>query len=111
MLYISSLVYINLYAFNQFDFANVNYYRTSPSTFRILIYSLLSFINLYYVADYLIRKNIKQIKNIEKAFSKHILKIYITHPLIVTASSNILYLWIQKTGSNILGLKSKKGVK
>lgn len=89
ILYIISLIYINLYTFNS---ATINYYKTSPSTFRILIYSILSFINLYYIADYLTKKNIKQIQTIEKAFSKHILKIYITHPLIVTASSNILFL-------------------
>lgn len=90
--YILSFTYINLYTFNKLNFTKVNYYRSSPSTFRILIYSVLSLVVLYYIADYLVKKNNKKILRIAKIFSNHTLNIYITHPIVISISSILMFL-------------------
>ncbi|WP_297518549.1 acyltransferase [uncultured Clostridium sp.] len=87
-----SLIYINLYTFNKFDFTAVNYYRSSPSSFRILIYSILSIIVLYYIANFIVQKDNFKILLRIKRFSKYILQIYITHPIIITFSTFLMPL-------------------
>ncbi|MGL4452955.1 MAG: acyltransferase [Sarcina sp.] len=89
--YILSFTYINIYTFDKFDFSKVNYIRSSPSSFRILIYSLLSMVVLYYITDYISKKNNKKLLRVSKIFSNHILNIYITHPIIINISSGLMF--------------------
>ncbi|MGL4654851.1 MAG: acyltransferase [Sarcina sp.] len=99
-LYAISFIYINLYTFNRFNFTSVNYYRTSPSSFRVLIYSLLSIIVLYYLADYLLNKHTLRTSSLIKTYSSQILNVYITHPIIIRISSSFMFL-IQPLSHNL----------
>ncbi|MGL4991142.1 MAG: acyltransferase family protein [Sarcina sp.] len=95
-IFIIDFIYIIYYTTDKFNFINVNYYRSSPSSFNILIYSLLSFMVLYYTADKLIQKDILILTHLIDIFSNYILFIYILHPILISISYLILLL------SNIL---------
>ena len=88
--FIGQIIYINLYTFNGLESIKVNYHRSSPSSFRILILSLLSIIVLYYIADLIVKKDNLKIFALIKTFSKYTLTIYITHPIIVDLSNLVM---------------------
>ena len=90
--FIAQIIYINLYTFQAFKTDTVNYYRSSPSSFKVLILSLLSLIVLYYIADLIVKKDNFKIFALIKVFSKYTLVIYITHPIIIGISNLIMGL-------------------
>lgn len=89
-LFVIDLLYINIYTFKPFNFDAINYYKSSPSSFKILIYSVLSFIVLYYIASAIVKMDNFKILQIIKRLTKYILAIYITHPIVVDASHRIM---------------------
>ncbi|MGL5067672.1 MAG: acyltransferase family protein [Sarcina sp.] len=90
-LYTVSFIYINHYTFDNFSSVNVNYYRSSPSAFRILVYSMLSIVVLYYIADFIVKQNNYKVLQVSKNLSNHILNIYITHPIVIGISALIMF--------------------
>ncbi|WP_297437462.1 acyltransferase [uncultured Clostridium sp.] len=88
--FIAQIIYVNLYTFQSFKTDTVNYYRSSPSSFKVLILSLLSLIVLYYIADLIVKRDNFKIFALIKVFSKYTLAIYITHPIIIGISNLIM---------------------
>ena len=88
--FITQIIYINLYTFQSFKTTTVNYYRSSPSSFKVLILSLLSLIVLYYIANLIVKRDNFKTFALIKIFSKYTLAIYITHPIIIGISNLIM---------------------